>query len=376
MRRVFAIVLIIIIIVSAVSLSGAAASPNVCFIAINETLLDLSVTPYFYGSAYVPYTVFTGLGIYYSYFHDSNTISLYRGDQQLYFDLNTGQAYDADDNYYTTSTLSQNGQTFVSVQFVCSFFGLNWSYINGIGYGDILRITDGGGYLSDNDFLYAAAPLMRTRYEAYMDALDQAVPPSTEPDVSSTPEPTPPPDPGIDDTGDETENHSGVSVYLSFEGLPSEAILDTLERYGAAASFYLSPDDIAASPDTVRRIAGSGHTIGIYCSASCDYDYLMGSELLFDAAQIQTVMVTSSGSSFSACESFASNSGLYFSAYDADATARGGAVSSSRVINAAASASQSVHIRLDCSEGTENILSSVLNYLTLNSYTLSPERES
>ena len=63
-------------------------------------------------------------------------------------------------------------------------------------------------------------------------------------------------------------------------------------------------------------------------------------------------------------------------ALDADATARGGAVSSSRVINAAASASQSVHIRLDCSEGTENILSSVLNYLTLNSYTLSPERES
>ena len=280
-----------------------------------------------------------------------------------------------DDNYYTTSTLSQNGQTFVSVQFVCSFFGLNWSYINGIGYGDILRITDGGGYLSDNDFLYAAAPLMRTRYEAYMDALDQAVPPSTEPDVSSTPEPTPPPEPSIDDDNEATD-HSGVTVYLSFEGLPSEAILDTLERYGAAASFYLSPDDIAASPDTVRRIAGSGHTIGIYCSASCDYDYLMGSELLFDAAQIQTVMVTSSGSSFSACESFASNSGLYFSAYDADATARGGAVSSSRVINAAASASQSVHIRLDCSEGTENILSSVLNYLTLNSYTLSPERES
>jgi hypothetical protein len=26
---------------------------------------------------------------------------------------------------------------------VCGFFGLTWSYINGIGYGDILRITTG-----------------------------------------------------------------------------------------------------------------------------------------------------------------------------------------------------------------------------------------
>lgn len=277
LRRAVAIILILVLVFS---LSAAAEADNeVCFLALNETVLDLSTAPYFYGSAFVPYTVFGSFRIYSSYFSSSNTVSLYRSDKQLYFNLNTGQAFDGEDNYYAISTVKKNGQVYVSVPFVCSFFGLNWSYIKGIGYGDILRITDNDSYLSDSDFIYAAANIMQPRYESYISSL---TPPSVSPAVPTTTPPTP-------------DSHAGTSVYLSFEGLPSSALLDTLERYSTHAAFYLSPEDIAANPDIVRRLYGSGHSIGIYCGADAASDYAAGSALLLDAAQVRTVMVSASG---------------------------------------------------------------------------------
>ena len=73
-HRALTIILIAALIV-AMSFTGSAAGSNVCFIAINETLLDLSVTPYFYGSAFVPYTVFGNLKIYSAYFPDSKAVT-------------------------------------------------------------------------------------------------------------------------------------------------------------------------------------------------------------------------------------------------------------------------------------------------------------
>ena len=362
MRRVLTIILIAALIV-AMSFTGSAAGSNVCFIAINETLLDLSVTPYFYGSAFVPYTVFGNLKIYSAYFPDSNTISLYRSDKQLYFNLSTGQTYDGNDNYYTTSTITQNGRVFVSVQFVCSFFGLSWSYINGIGYGDILRITDSGSYLSDTDFLYAATPKMQTRYESYINSL---TPSSPSPSPEASPSPTPQPD----------DSHAGTVVQLSFEGIPGDAILNTLAKYAVNAVFYLTPEEIAANPDTVRRIAGSGHGVGIYCGSACDYDYYAANELLFDAAQIRSVMVSSSGETLGSCRTFASNYGLYFGDFSIDAADRTGlGLSYSAIVSRIEAAGDSVSVRFDCSQSTERVLGSILNYLKNNQDAVALERE-
>ena len=76
MRRVITIIIMVALVFSLFSYS-ALATNDVCFIAVNETLLELSASPYFYGSAFVPYSIFGSFKIYSSYFSSSNTISLY-----------------------------------------------------------------------------------------------------------------------------------------------------------------------------------------------------------------------------------------------------------------------------------------------------------
>lgn len=355
LRRVVVVILIIALIFALPSY-GFAETPSYCFLAINETF-DFGTSPYFYGSAYVPYTVFGSFKIYSSYFSSSNTVSLYRSDKQLYFNLNSGQVYDGKDNYYSTSTISINNQTYVSVQFICSFFGLNWSYIKGIGYGDILRITDGGQYLSDTDFLYAAASIMQPKYDSYVNSLATPSPTPTEP--------TSPPH--IDDNG---------NVYFSFEGLPSSTLLDILSRNSVRAAFYLSPEDIAQSPDIVRRINGSGHSIGIYCSTDSAADFHAGSELLFDATNVSTVMVSSSGEGISYCSALADELKLKMGTFNIDAADRAGyGVNAYSVTSRISSAGTNIRVRFDCSQNTERILGTVLSYLNTNNYTLRLECE-
>ncbi|MGE4352585.1 MAG: polysaccharide deacetylase family protein [Oscillospiraceae bacterium] len=362
MRRIITLIILLALVFSLFSYSASAAN-DVCYIAVNETLLELDTTPYFYGSAFVPYSVFGSFKIYSSYFPSSNTISLYRSDKQLYFDLTTGKAYDGDDNYYTTSTLTRNGQFYVSVQFVCNFFGLNWSHIKGIGYGDVLRITDGGNYLSDSDFLYAASGLMQARYEAYMSSLTTATP--TTPTTTSSPAITSP-SPEVS-----PNTHEGTSVYLSFEGMPSDTMLSSLKSYSVLAAFYLTPEEIISDPDRVRKIVGSGHSIGILCSSDFEQDFNYGSELLFEAAQVKTVMISSSGENLTACRAFAQQQSLVCYNYDINGT--GTAVA--RVTASLDTAEGNIRVRLDCSNSTENLLDTILRYLYTNKYDLRLERE-
>jgi hypothetical protein len=123
---------------------------------------------------------------------------------------------------------------------------------------------------------------MQPRYENYIASLT----PKTTPTPSAVPPatPSPAPSPGAEVT---------YPVYLSFEGLPGAALLDTLDRFGAHAAFYLTAADIAAGPDTVRRICGSGHSIGLWCADR--EGYAAAEALLLDAAQTRTVLLSASG---------------------------------------------------------------------------------
>jgi hypothetical protein len=304
--------------------------------------------------------VFSSFRIYSSVFPGSNTISLYRSERQLYFNLDTGRVYDGDDNYYTTSTVTKNSVIYVSVPFVCNFFGLSWSYIDGIGYGDILRITDGRNSLSNAEFLNAAASIMQPRYESYIASLTPKTTPSPSPAATASAVPSPAPTSGTEPV---------YPVYLSFEGLPGSALLDTLDRYGVHAAFYLTAEDIAASPDTVRRLYGSGHSIGLWCTDSGSQEE--ASALLRDAAQTCTVLISASGDGLNACRALAEETGLHFSGYELDV--RG--LTATQIMSWITAARRTVHVRLDCSDTTERNLSALLSSLNTNKYDLLLERE-
>ena len=101
MRRLVSLFLICCLALCMLPLGSAAAASNVCFIATNDSLEQLTYQPYFSGSTiYVPYTVFANFNIYNTYHQGSSTASLYSSSKQLYFDMNTGETYDGEGNYY------------------------------------------------------------------------------------------------------------------------------------------------------------------------------------------------------------------------------------------------------------------------------------
>ena len=141
MRRLVSLFLICCLALCLLPLGSAAAASNVCFIATNDSLEQLTYQPYFSGSTiYVPYTVFANFNIYNTYHQGSSTASLYSSSKQLYFDMNTGETYDGEGNYYNVTPISRGGVVYVPVEFVCQQYGLSWSYIEGSDYGDVCPV--------------------------------------------------------------------------------------------------------------------------------------------------------------------------------------------------------------------------------------------
>lgn len=246
LEKAAAIILIFCLVaLSAAPLGARADETGLCYIALNEAFADGALA-YFSGSAaYVPIDCFADFKLYNSYHAADDTATLFSSSKQLFFELDTGRTYDSSDNYYNTSAIRRNGQVYVPVSFVCSQFGFSYSIIEGVGYGDVCRIKDSSYTLSDSQFLSAAESLMRSLYEQYSGGGISA-PGST--DVAQ---------PGdMDDP-----------VYLSFQGLPSSALIDTLLQFEVDAGFFLTADDIRTSPETVRRLAAEGFSLGALLGA-------------------------------------------------------------------------------------------------------------
>ena len=342
-------------------LPSTASADDVCFIAINENLLELSTMPAFVGaSVYVPYWVFESFRIYYSFFSSDNIAMVYTEAKQFYFELGSGNTYDNDGIYYTAQAIFRNGQVYLPAKFICDQFGLTYSYISGSGHGDIVRIVDGSAVLSDEKFLSAASLLMESYYNAYMGLI-------------ASPAPSPGPTPV---RPDDEPNRRDTEVLLSFTSLPSKAILDTLEQYGTKACFLLSPEDIPLSPDTVRRIVASGHSLGILCGDDPSADYEAAASLLFDAARVTPLLVASVQEDDLTCREMAAQHALAFLDYDVDAVQNGEGARSAAVVTSQIEFSQGlVSVRLTSGGTTEQILADILSYLNQNHFSIRAPRE-
>ncbi len=72
------------------------------------------------------------------------------------------------------------------------------------------------------------------------------------------------------------------TMYLTFDDGPSDAntnrILDILKARGIHAAFFLIGENVEKHPETAKRIAAEGHTIGIHCYR---HDY----EALYDSVE-------------------------------------------------------------------------------------------
>jgi len=360
-RRILASVLLAALLLFLIPAGTAEASDEICFLSVNDTLLDLGSMPVFVnGTAYIPNWIFANFKIYFSSF-DNVTVSLYTLEKQLYFNINEGTAFDGSGNSFPAKAIYRNGQVYVSAASVCSFFGLTCSYISGKGYGNILRVKDASAVLSDKNFLSAATPLMKSRYNEYMNSIE-------------TPSPSPSVPPGVTPSPSPDVSRRGVAVYLGFFGLPGDGVLDLLSGYGVTACFFLTAEDVLESPDTVRRLLASGHRAGVLCGEDPGSDYQETSALIFEAAQEKTLFVAAYPEYSEALRQWALENSM--ACVDFDIMSLPGSALSARNITGRLEASTgSVFLCFGAGEADAGTLSRVLEHLAEYEYSLPPLQE-
>ncbi len=273
--------------------SAWGSSGTIYFTAVNDRLLSLTsdTMPMWSGGAlYVPYTVFdagstsVSLGVSCSYSSTGNTLTVYNLRKMLVYDMNAGSARDQHSGQtYSARAITRNGRIYVPVAFTCDFFDLGWSntYTE---YGNLIRITSSAAVLSNADFIDAGSVWMASRLKEYLQN-QYPGPADTPPEPSaSAPEETEP----------DGENSQ---VYLAFRcdtGQAAQEILDTLDGTGSRALFFLPADALADNGDLIRRIVGTGHSLGLATDADTAEAALSelesGNRMLARMARTQTRM--------------------------------------------------------------------------------------
>lgn len=369
-RPVLPLVLAVILAVGMFQPMPAAAA-NLYFTGINDSVAPLtsSSMPYWSGGTlYVPYTVFdanqngvgVSLGLYTSYNHRSHIVTIFNLKQMLVFDLErgtcrddmTGAAYDA-------RAVMRYGKPYVPLYVVCSVFGLEYSYnqLSYISQGYLVRIKSADAVLDDGLFIDRARELINNRLRDYTQSLSPAETTPTIPVSPSEP-------PEVDG--------SNVATYLAFrcesaDGL--SAILNTLDGTGQYALFFLAPQVIEEEGGLVRRILGTGHSVGILAWEGEKEALSRGRLALEELAHTRTTLAYVPDGARAGLEEqgwVCWKETLYLEPGDSV----GGTAFAGTVLNRLGTRRRTVYLTLEGSGNTARVLSALLRQLSGNHYTV------
>lgn len=230
--------------------------------AVNDSILPLSdstMPARLGGEIYVPYSVFSQLGV--SASSSDGVLDLSANGETLSFSPAEGYVYDQDLNSYSTPAYSMNGTTYVPVKLCCGKFGLSYSTLAVAGE-TVLRVTDGSAS-SDSAFAAAKSGTIENTINSYK-GIPSSNGASSNGGTAAKPDETPIP------KVEEKPARKPARVYLTFCGAPDKntaAVLDTLSESGRTAAFFLPVKSADWTDDTVRRIAAEGHTLALLLDA-------------------------------------------------------------------------------------------------------------
>ncbi len=340
---------------------------NVVYVAVNNAMLPITDAMPIRsdGLWYVDYRCFTGgdLGINASYNPDSQTLALYTWDDTLAFDLTAGTATNiSTDTTYKRWAFHSNGTIYVPVQFVTSQFQMSYSYISSV---NVIRIKS-NSTVRDSVFAYIAKDEIPRLIERYESAKAQA---ESEKNTQSSPS-----------TPSTSDSEEAVTVYLTFDvgtNTDCDAILNTLKRYNARATFFLFGSAIPMHDDSIRKMAVHGHALGITAMGSSSTflqsvdsmkkDLRITNDRLFDTCYIKSRLVRVPGGSSTLSDEQADAliaGGYRYWDWDLDVSS----MSLKRFRNAITAKSDPIVIRFDASERSTKNLASFLTYLNENNY--------
>ena len=216
------------------------AETTVYFTAVNDQLLpDLSdgTMPFWSGGRlYVPYTAIAGtdLGLFYSRSRDKSTAVVYRQGSALTFDFAAGTVTDQNDRQYSGAAIVRGDVVFLPLDLLTQFFSLDYSYTR-VTYGYLVRLKSDTVVLSDAKFIDAAAMSMEQRYNDYMKTHNGSNSADTPPDSDT----------------DNDRNLVCLTLRVTDENV-SNALLDTLVKENAKATFLFSEEQLSSLGDLLR----------------------------------------------------------------------------------------------------------------------------
>jgi len=345
----------------------SSADDDIYFTAVNDVLNTLSADTmpvYLYGGYYVPSSVFSNstLLVNQQYDRAAQTLIMYRDEVSVTFSIAEGKAVDNNDYVFNAHVIYRNSRTYVPLAFVCGIFGFSYSVINAKP-GKLIRIKNENVYLEDDIFANAATSLMQLRLNEYLASIapvpeDPVTPPAPQddpPNTGTTPKP-----PSIENVA--------TTVFVLGLSEETDKVLDVLAADSQKVTFFVSVDDIRAYPDTVRRIAGLGHSLGIFCEASLA-EYAQGAALLKKSARRATIMTSCPEED----EAEARRAGLIPVSVP-EVTALENSYQTEEIFKEKTQNGACV-ITLDGREDAENSMRLALQWCRLNSYTISAVRE-
>ncbi len=273
-----------------------ASAANIYFVGLNDNVPPMTAgnMPFWSGGVlYVPYTVFdanlngshVNLGLHTSYNRVDNTVTLFNLRQMLVFNMNDGTCRDdMTGAVYSSRAVMRNGRPYLALNMVCSFFNLEYSYnqLPYISQGYLVRIKSTDVVLDDVRFIDAAQELINIRLREYTRSLSSAA--TTTPDTDPV-EPDPPAEPdGVN-----------TAVYLAFRFERAAGLAETLDAMdsgGYSALFFLTPQLLEEEGDLVRRILGTGHSLGVLADGEGDTEELLerGRQAVERAAHTRTTL--------------------------------------------------------------------------------------
>jgi len=299
-KRIVAFILILALAVAYVpTRSQAVITPH--FVIINETLLPFNeeTMPFIIGAdVFIPVGVLSALRVWEVGAVDH--VRLYGGGRYIDFYTAPGNA----------RTVARNGvelnwpparvvgaRFYVPLRQVASFFGFS-SSIHDIPEDIIPERQMRAVRIVSDSVINAPTAIGMNRAAIRESYLQRFPPPPPEPPV---PQPPDPPQPPITEEPPQEvlpPDYSDVTIHLSFFDISAGSapwildLLDIRDDPGFYAIFFVSAEDIRFDPGLMRRISGSGHSLGIWLNEGTFEEYLYISALLFDAAKTRTVIVT------------------------------------------------------------------------------------
>lgn len=278
---------------------AAGTYDGVYLVGVNDTvllgLINETQMPVRRGSViYAPYTVLDNkeLDLSYALNRSGGTFTIFNREGSLIFQLNGSGAADKKGGEYTQGIITRNGVVYIPLRFVCSFFGLSYSFYNLVlpdGTVPIARLRTAAATLGDAQFGAQAAQLVAGPLAQYLAAQAPPSPPPTLRPVVPTPTApvVPTPTPSVAPQGGDVSFAIECTADDGFSD-----VLAALNQYQVKALFLFPVDTLVQQDSRVRSAAAAGHQVGLLLTgADPREEFRRGNELLghilrYEATQV------------------------------------------------------------------------------------------